>query len=374
MPGRKAGFRFRSKVGLRLCVSDAPDMQRYHRQMLLEGIGEEGQQRLLSSHACIVGCGALGCTIADLLARAGVGRLTIVDRDIVEMSNLQRQILFDEQDASEGLPKAEAARRRLCRINSEVQVEALVADVTGPHAERLLFRAATPGVLLDGTDNFETRYLLNDLSVKRNVPYVYGGVVGTRGMQATFVPGSTGCLRCMFEELPDPGAAQTCDTAGVLGPAVNIVAACQASDAIKVLLGRTYLLSRTLLDMDLWANVRRRLALVPPRPGCPCCGERRYEFLEDATRGSTANLCGRGAVQVSPGADGRVDLRAVESRLRPHGSFARLGNLLVRGKLSGERGELGPLHLTVFADGRAIIKGTERPERARTIYARYIGM
>jgi molybdopterin-synthase adenylyltransferase len=356
-------------------MSDAADMQRYHRQMLLEGIGEAGQRRLAGSHACIVGCGALGCTIADLLARAGVGTLTIADRDTVELTNLQRQSLFDEEDARQGLPKADAARRRLERVNSLVLVRALVADVAGPRAEGLLFgEGQGPAVLLDGTDNFETRYLLNDLSVKRGVPYIYGGVVASRGMQATFVPGRAGCLRCMFEDLPVPGSTPTCDTAGVLGPAVAIVGACQAADAIKVLLGREDLLSRTLLDIDLWSNQRRRLELTPPRPDCPCCGRRRFEFLDDQARGTTAALCGRGAVQVSPGQPAGVDLQSLAARLRPHGEFAHLPGLLVRGELRGEAGEGGPLHLTVFADGRAIVKGTQRPERARAVYARYVGM
>lgn len=325
---------------------------------------------MLAATAVVVGCGALGCASADLLARAGVGRLILIDRDVVEPTNLQRQSLFDERDASEGLPKAEAARRRLAAVNSGIVIRAHVADLHAANAEDLLDGA---GVIVDGTDNFGTRYLLGDVSVKRGVAYCYGGVVGTRGLQATFVPGRTGCLRCVFEAPPPAGSTPTCDTAGVLAPVVQIVAACQAADALKVLLGRLDLLSGTMLDMDLWANQRRRIDVGGPRPGCPCCAERRFEFLAGERGGLATSLCGRHAVQVRPPEGARLDLPGLARRLAPHGAFTTT-MFLVRGVLRGERGEDGPLGLTVFSDGRALVHGTDRPEVARGVYARYVGV
>lgn len=342
--------------------------------MLLPGVGAEGQRRLGEASALVVGCGALGCAISDHLVRAGVGTVAIVDRDVVEVTNLQRQTLFDERDAEARTPKAEAARARLARINSGVRVRAVVADLTYRNAERV-FDEARPRVVLDGTDNFETRYLINDLAVSRGAVYAYGGVVSTRGMAMTIRPGITPCLRCVFDEPPAPGTAQTCDTAGVLGPAVAIVAACQAADAIKVLLGREDLLGGTLLEFDLWTNVRRRIDLSSARrEECVCCGLRRFEYLSGERGGGTASLCGQDAVQVTPdGEEARgIDLEVLAARLGAHGRFERTP-FMVRGVLEGERGEAGPCELTVFADGRAVVRGTRKPEFARAIYARYVG-
>lgn len=348
--------------------------------MLLPGFGAAGQQRLLAAHAAVVGVGALGCAAADLLVRAGVGRITLIDRDVVELTNLQRQTLFDESDAAEGLPKAEAARRRLSRINSRIDVVAEVADLTARNAERLLsLRSGGPGVLLDGTDNFETRYLLNDISVRHGIPYVYGGAVGTRGLEMAVIPQPKEseqrrpCLRCLFEDPPAPGTAPTCDTAGVLGPVVTAVAAAQAADAIRVLLGLGDEVPAGLLEIDLWAGVHRRLNVGGARPDCPCCGLGKFEFLDG--RGAEAMaLCGQDAVQIAPASEIRLDLGALAERLAPHGEFKQLGGFLVRGVLRAGRPESGgSLGLTVFADGRAIINGTARPEIARAVYARYIG-
>lgn len=350
--------------------------------MLLPGFGAAGQQRLLAAHATVVGVGALGCAAADMLARAGVGRITLIDRDVVELTNLQRQTLFDESDAAEGLPKAEAARRRLSRINSRIGVVAEVADLTARNAERLLSpRSGGPAVLLDGTDNFETRYLLNDISVRHGIPYVYGGAVGTRGLQMAVIPppDSSGqrrvrpCLRCVFEDPPAPGTAPTCDTAGVLGPVIASVAAAQAADAIRVLLGLGDQVPAGLLEIDLWEGVHRRLNVGAARPDCPCCGLGKFEFLDG--RGAQAMaLCGQDAIQIAPASETRLDLGALAERLAPHGEFKQLGGFLVRGELRADRPESGPpLRLTVFADGRAIINGTARPEIARAVYARYIG-
>ncbi len=349
---------------------------RHHRQALLREVGAEGQGRLALGHALIVGCGALGTVSAEWLCRAGVGRLTLVDRDIVEGTNLQRQVLFSQRDAREGVPKAEGARRRLAEIDPAVRVEALMTDLTPANAQRT---APDAGVILDCTDNFETRYLLNDLAVQRGVALVYAGVVAMRGMQLTVLPsGATPCLRCLFPDPPAPGSAAagaTCDTVGVLGPAVGAIASVQAGEAIKVLLGATASVARGVLEVELWSGVFRRLDAGPPDPRCPCCAERRFEFLAGERAPAPGVLCGRGAVQVGGlGADAQpIDLPALARRLAPHGEFAA-SRFLVRGALAHEPGDAGsPVTLTVFADGRAIVGGTERPERARAIYARYVG-
>ncbi len=351
-------------------------LQRYHRQVLLPGVGEDGQQRLLDSHAAIVGCGALGTVAAETLLRAGVGRVTLIDRDIVEWTNLQRQTLFDEADARDGTPKAVAAAARLGRINSGVRIEPRVADFNSGNAERLLQLdesgrqdRSRPGVVIDGTDNFETRYLLNDVAIKHGVPYVYGGAVGTRGMQMTVLPGRSACLRCVFPEAPAPGSSPTCDTAGVLASATGIIANVQAAEALKVLLGRTDLIAPTLLEFDLWTNRRLRLDLSKARdPQCTCCGHKQFDSLSANAAGATS-LCGSQSVQVLPPADSRatVDLDALAARLRPFGDATTHTHLL-RARLDEER-----MELTVFRDGRAIIKGTTDARRARAIYARYVG-
>lgn len=347
------------------------ELSRYHRQMLLPGFGEDGQRRLLSSHAAIVGCGALGTVAAEVLVRAGVGRVTVIDRDIVEWTNLQRQTLYEEADAREGTPKAVAAAARLGRANSSVRVDGIVADFNAGNAEKLLGldAGAGVGVLVDGTDNFEARYLINDIAVKHGVPYVYGGAVGTRGMQMTVLPGASACMRCVFPDVPAAGSTPTCDTAGVLASATGIIANVQTAEAMKVLLGRVDLIAPTLLEFDLWTNFRRRLDLSKARDaGCVCCGQRRFEWLESAAAG-TVSLCGSTSVQVLPGAGaaGGMDLDALAQRLASHGPMQQTPHLL-RAKLEAEGVEL-----TVFRDGRAIVKGTTELSRARAIYARFVG-
>jgi adenylyltransferase/sulfurtransferase len=343
--------------------------------MLLPAVGVEGQRRLASAHAAIVGVGALGSVVADLLCRAGVGTLTLVDRDVVELTNLQRQTLYDQRDV--GTPKVEAAARRLGAINSSCRVYAEIEDLHGEVAERVLGLLgppdSRPGVLIDGADNFELRFLLNDLSVKHGVPLVYAGAVGSAGTQGTFTPALGGpCLRCVLSEPPAGGAAAaggTCDTAGIFAPVSMIVAACQAADAIKLLLGRADLLSGTLLSMDLMANQRRRVDLRGSRdPDCPCCGQRRFEFL-DARRGSGATvLCGRNSVQIGATSPMRGDLLELHDHLRRAGvQRLEYAESLVRCTLEGGHG------LTVFADGRAIISGTTDIQLARSLYARYVG-
>ncbi len=356
------------------------DLRKYARQSVLPGVGQAGQRRLLASHAAVIGCGTLGCVVADQLCRAGVGRLTIIDRDLVEPGNLQRQVLFDAADAEARLPKAEAAQARLGEINADVRVRAVAADLRPSNAERLLLdgRFGPPGVLLDGTDNFETRFLVNDLAVKRGIPYVYAGVVGTRAMRAVFRAGvdpSAPCLRCVFDRPPAPGSQPTCETAGVLAPAAATVAAMEAAEAIKILVGAHDAVSRDLVEVDLWDGVLRRVDLAASKdPGCPCCGQRRYEFLE-GPEPEAAALCGRNAVQVMPTgaggagpAGGRLDLDALAGAMRSVGTVTRTA-FMVRIAPFEHQG----LTLSVFRDGRAVIEGVEDPARARAMYARYVG-
>lgn len=358
---------------------------RYHRQALLREVGETGQQRLAQSSALVVGCGALGTVSAELLVRAGIGTVTVVDRDIVEITNLQRQTLFDDTDAREGLPKAEAAHRRLSAVNPDVRVRGVIADFSYRNAEEILIESgletrsteARSTVIVDGTDNFETRYLLNDLAVKRGVGYVYGAAVGTIGMTMTIVPGRTACLRCAFEEPPEPGSAAasaTCETIGVFAPVTAAIGAMQAGEAIKVLLGRFDAINRALLSIDAWTNEVRRVDLSrAKRDECPCCGRGEFPFLNGSRGQSSVVLCGRESVQIAPDRRGRIDLEDLARRLSPHGRFEAT-RFLVRGEFERERGEGGgPIRLTVFADGRAIVGGTWRVEQARAIHARYVG-
>ena len=368
-----------------------PNLSRYHRQMLLPHVGEAGQARLAASHALIVGCGALGCAIADLLARAGVGTLTIVDRDIIELTNLQRQVLYDERDVRSGTPKAEAAKARLAHINSEVTVHAHVDDFNHQNSERF---AQDADIILDGLDNFETRYLLNDLAVSRGLPYVYGGAVGVGGVSMLVLPhsakrqarsgakivwddaSSTPCLRCVFPEAPPPGASPTCDTAGVLGPLIQMIASHQATQALKLLAGNIAAVDRSLLSIDAWENDTRRFDISAARnPQCLCCALGNFEFLRGDGGQLTAALCGRDAVQISPGnASTAIDLVAMAETLAAHGAFKH-NRFFLRGEFTNERGDQNtPIELTLFPNGRAIVKGVSGPEQARSIYARYVGM
>lgn len=341
---------------------------RYQRQTLLPQIGEAGQARLARAHVVIVGVGALGCSAADLLARAGVGAITLIDRDVVEMTNLHRQVLFDERDAAEGVPKAEGARRRLAAINSAVRVRAVVADVRAGNVERLVGAGmmggagtASPAIVLDGTDTFETRYLLNDVCVKHSLAYIYGGVVGAGGMYAAFVPGGP-CLRCVFPDPPAPGSQPTCDTAGVLGPAVAMVGAGQATLAIRLACGGPP--PGELVELDAWTGARRAVRLGERFSDCPCCAGRDFVFLR-ADGADETSICGRDAVQVSPRTAAEIDLPALATKLARVGSV-QASEFLVRVRLDG-------LELTVFPDARAIVKGTTRADVARAAYARYVG-
>jgi adenylyltransferase/sulfurtransferase len=341
-----------------------PALERYSRQMRFAGIGEDGQRRLAAAHVTLCGCGALGTVLANALVRAGVGHLRLIDRDFIETSNLQRQVLFDEHDVAENLPKAEAAARKLAAINSSVHVEPVVVDVDRTNVLDLVGDA---DLILDGTDNFEVRYLINDAAVKLGKPWVYGGCIGSHGQTMTILPGQTPCLRCVIEAAPAPGEVGTCETAGVLGPVVNVIASLQAAEALKILAGRLEAVNRDLVYVDIWDNVFKRMKVAPLRDkgNCPCCKQRRFEWLEGAHGSQTTSLCGRNAVQVSPRAPGRLDFEEMARHLGELGQVSYNRFLL---KLAVEGCEL-----TVFPDGRAIVKGTSDPDRARTLYARYIG-
>lgn len=318
-------------------------------------IGEEGQRKLLSSRAVVIGCGALGGVSCMLLARAGVGRIRIVDRDFVEVENLQRQVLFDEQDAREALPKAVAAQRRLAAINSAIQIEAEVSDVQFANVERLIGDA---DVVLDGTDNFETRFVVNDACVKLGKPWVYAGAVGSYGMVMGIVPGKTACFRCLVGEAPAPGSSPTCDTAGIVNAASSAVASIQVAEALKILTGTAP--SEGLLNLDVWSGSFQRFNLKR-LPDCPACGRREFQYLRATESTAAVTLCGRNAVQVTPKAGQTVDLAALAKRL---GGVAN--KFLLRVTIEG-------YEVTLFPDGRAIIKGTEDPAKARSIYARFVG-
>lgn len=345
--------------------------------MLLPGVGISGQQRLLSAHVAIVGVGALGCHAADTLVRAGVGRITLIDRDVVELTNLQRQTLFTTMDARSGVPKAEAAAVRLREVNPFVAVRPLAIDLSRANAlDALGLSSASDvpraSVLIDGTDNFETRYLLNDIAVKHGLALSYGGVVGTRGMSfLACATESSACLRCIFPQPPEAGSAPTCDTAGVLGPAVAIVAATQAAEVLKLLLGCTDKLAGTLLEFDLWSNLRRRLAPAKDA-ACPCCAARQFGWLDGTHQPTQSSaLCGQDAVQVSPAQTMTLDLAQLAIRLAPLGDV-RQSKLMVKFSPSSLLHDT-PIRLTVFGDGRAIIHGTTRADVARSLYARFVG-
>jgi molybdopterin/thiamine biosynthesis adenylyltransferase len=336
--------------------------ERYSRQVLFHGIGPDGQEKLNISSVLIVGCGALGAAHAEMLARAGIGKLRIVDRDFVEFTNLQRQTLFKESDAAGRLPKAIAAKSRIGEINSEIEVEAIIADVNNSNVESLIENC---DVVLDGTDNFQIRYLLNDTCVKHDKVWIYGAAVSSYGTTMTIIPGETPCLRCIFEEMPDAGSSPTCDTAGVIMPIISSISSIQVAEAVKLLVGKKGELHGSLIQVDVWANDWRKIKLDGPQPGCPTCGKRNFEFLNAEWAEFAAILCGRNAVQIAPPQSTMIDLNELSQRLAPL-SEVKQNDYLVRFSQNG-------FEMTVFADGRAIIRGTEDISVARSLYAKYIG-
>lgn len=345
--------------------TQAAHLSRYHRQSLLPQIGEEGQRRLAAARVLIVGCGALGTVATDQLARAGIGHLRIADRDIVELTNLQRQVLFDEEDARRELPKAVAAARRLAQVNSSITIEPLVVDVHSGNIEELM---AETDLILDGTDNVETRYLINDASVKLGRPWVYGACVGMEGRAMAIVPGQTPCLRCIFPEPPAAAELPTCDTAGVLGAGSAMVGSYQAALAIKLLVAGPQQVASELLVVDVWQGRFKTLATDGARrEDCPTCALRRFEFLSSGRHGAVT-LCGRNAVQVRPAPGTRLGLSALMERLAGAGRVEQTP-YFVRCRLD----DTPDVSLTVFEDGRVLVHGINDLGRARSLVARYVG-
>ena len=342
--------------------------EKYSRQILFAPIGEAGQQRLLEASAVLVGCGALGTAAANLLVRAGLGRLRIVDRDFVELSNLQRQVLFDEADAREALPKAVAAERKLRAINSGVEVEGVVADLVPRNAEELL---SGFDLILDGTDNFETRYLMNDVAVKLGAPWIYAAAVGGYGVTMTIRPGKSPCLACLLER-PEPGAAgleETCDTVGVLNAAASVIASLEAAEAIKLLVGGSDAIEVRLVAVDVWAG-RFQSIRAERNPECRACVRHDFRYLA-GTEQPHVTLCGRDSVQIHERRR-QLDLGELHRRLAATAADIRANEFLLCFRVPGT-GEANGYEVTVFADGRAIIKGTRDPAVARSLYSRYIG-
>lgn len=357
--------------------STISDTDRYSRQVLFGGIGATGQQRLGAAHVAIVGCGAMGAASASLLARAGVGTLTLIDRDFVEPSNLQRQVLFDEADAKESLPKAEAARRHIAEFNSGITVHARIADLVPGNVAELL---AGADILLDATDNFETRYLINDYGVAEGKPWIYAAAIGAYAATMNILPlgarsldpaPATACLACIFPK-PPSGNVETCDTAGILSTAVNLAASIQVTEALKFLTGQALLMRRTLLSFDLWTPAgagtldRSEIAAGTPRTGCEVCGERNFTHLAGENR-AHITLCGRDSVQIHEH-HRPVDFAAMRARLSAHEDIDELrsNDLILRFRR-------GPHTLTLFADGRAVVQGTTDITVARSLYARFVG-
>jgi molybdopterin/thiamine biosynthesis adenylyltransferase len=332
---------------------------RYSRQVLFPGIGREGQQRLDQGRVAIVGCGATGACVSGLLARAGVGHLTIIDRDYVEPSNLQRQSLFDEADAAESLPKAIAAARKIAAFNSEVQTTPVVSDLTPENIEQLL---ANADLILDATDNFETRYLINDFAIKHGRPWIYAAAVASYAVTMNILPGETACLACMFPA-PPHGTVETCDTAGILNSAVNLIGSIEATEAIKFLVGAKDKLRRTLISFDIWSNEQAEISAARPRPGCQTCEKREFVHLAGERR-PQITLCGRNSVQIHE-RNRPVDFAEMSARLGAHGTVKHNAFVL---KFWRE-----PFEMTLFPDGRAIIKGTNDTSVARSLYARFVG-
>ena len=335
--------------------------ERYSRQILFRGIGADGQRRLAAGRVAIVGCGATGSALASLLARAGVGTLRIIDRDYVEASNLQRQSLFEESDAADSLPKAVAAARRIATFNSEISVDPRVEDLVPRNIHALLEGI---DVILDGTDNFETRYLVNDYALKNSLPWIYTAAVGSYGVTLNVVPGKTACLACIFPETPH-GTVETCETSGILNGAVNLVASIAATEVVKLLIGgqAAALLRNTLWSYDVWTNQQAEIAAAKPRPGCRACGERDFVHLAGEGR-PHITLCGRNSVQIHERAR-PIDFAEMQQRLEPHGKVRHNQFVL---KFWRE-----PYEMTLFPDGRAIVKGTTDTGVARSLYARFVG-
>lgn len=340
--------------------------ERYRKQVLFAGVGETGQAALLQSRVALVGCGALGSVVAQTLVRAGVGFVRLIDRDFVDLSNLQRQVLYDEADVRERLPKVVAARRKLTQINSDIKIEAVVADVTYRNILELI---SDVDLIIDGTDNFEVRFLINDAAVECKIPWIHAGCVGSHGQVMTIIPGESPCLRCLMPEIPDPGSAETCDTAGVLAAAIQIVASLQVVDAMKLLTGQRALISPSLTIVDVWEGTFRKLNLarLNAEKNCPCCSGSDRAWLHGETGSQSTVLCGRNSVQISPPTKMTVSFTDLEKRLQESGTVKNNSFLLIFSPRESDH------ELTIFQNGRAIITGTEDLTEARQLYTRYLG-
>lgn len=343
------------------------DADRYSRQILFAGIGAAGQQRLAAARVVIVGCGATGSALAGLLARAGVGTLRIVDRDYVEPSNLQRQSLFEEADAAESLPKAIAASRRIAAFNAGISTDPHVADLTPANAQAMLEGF---DLILDGTDNFETRYLINDFAVSRGIPWIYTAAVGSYALTMNILPGETACLACVFPDQPR-GMVETCETSGILNSAVNLAGSISATEALKYLVGAKAQMRRTLLSFDVWSNERAEVSAGAPRPGCRACGERDFPHLAGEGR-PHITLCGRNSVQIHE-RHRPVDFAELQRRLSPLGTVRHNEFVFKFNPNTSGQPEQNKIEMTLFPDGRAIFKGTTEPALARSLYARFVG-
>lgn len=346
--------------------SAPPASARYARQIRFAPVGESGQQLLACSRAAVVGMGALGSVIAQHLVRSGVGYVRIIDRDIIEWSNLQRQMLYTEQDVMSLLPKAQAAAGHLRAMNSSVTIEPIVADLTATNAEELL---ADVQVIIDGSDNFSVRYVINDYSAKHKIPWIYGGAVGASGMTMTIIPHETPCYRCLFNDPPVPGTTDTCETAGVISPIVDIIGSVQATEAIKLLSGNESALHRTLFQIDLWNHAWLPVAVASAkRNDCPCCALQHYEFLDEQhSEPAAASLCGRHSVQITPNQPAVLHLDELAKRLQSVGTITS-NRFLLRIALNDG------LTFVLFSDGRAIVQGTDQLTKARSIYAEILGI
>lgn len=335
---------------------------RYSRQVILPNIGEGGQKTLLKSKIAIIGCGALGTIVANNLVRAGVGKISIIDRDFVELNNLQRQILFDEDDI--GIPKAVAAAENLKRVNSDVEIEAMVKDLNHMNAEKIM---SGVDLVLDGTDNMQTRFLINDVCVKSKIPWIYTAAVGTCGMMMTIVPGRTPCFRCFLPDVPEPGLLPTCDTAGILNTIPAIIASIESTEAIKILLKEKTTINAegNLIFYDVWTNNFEKRTIIQDK-GCRCCVEHKFDFLNAAKKEIITSLCGRNAIQITLAKPADISFKLLAERLKRLGEV-RFNNFILVFK---ERDK----EISLFKDGRAIIKGTDDEKAARSLYARYVGI
>lgn len=340
-------------------------LDRYSRQTLFEGIKQGGQEKLLNSHAVIIGCGALGTMQLEMLARAGVKRLRAIDRDFVEFSNLHRQIMFDEIAAKTHLPKAIAACERIAQINSDIEAESIVADVNHTNIEKFI---ADADIVLDGTDNFETRFLINDACIKHDKPWIYGAAVSSYGLTMVVLPGQTPCLRCVFENAPPPGSSPTCDTAGVILPIIAVIAAYQTTEALKILTGNLANLHKGLIQIDLWQNTYSKINVqsLLERADCRACQHRQFDFLAAENRQLMTTLCGRNSVQIVPSQTTKLDLLSMAEKLKSCGEV-NVNKFLLRVKLE-------EYEMTVFSDARSIIHGTKDESIARSLYAKYVGV